>query len=835
MANTIITKNSSTASAVPTSGDLVQGELAVNVTDKRLFTEDSGGTVVELGVNPTSITTGNLTATGTTTLAGASTSADITFGDNAKAIFGAGSDLQIYHDGSNSIIDDVGTGDLYILGTNIHIRNRDAAPDEDMAYFGADGTAKLYYDGAKKIETTSTGIDVTGNATFGDNDKAIFGAGSDLQIYHDGSASYIAETGTGPLNIQMESTSTAIGSGTALINFLAKTGASLHTAANLSIHQPATTEGVGDFRFSVGDGAGVLTEALRVNSTGIDVTGTVVADGLTVDGTISVSTASDVPVVIASTDSSANLAIADSVGSIGLKNYNGRLDIQVDGDAGTYTNQRRSASFSTNGDISFYEDTGTTAKFFWDASAESLGIGTTTHYDGSTKLTVAGRINISNGTAIGSMNYGGGSVVNMGSLSNHPLQLTTNNTTRMVIDTSGNVGIGADSPETKLHLYQPSGGTGFQITRSTTLAAGAALYLSVDSTSARVSGYGNLAFYTAAIGGSASERLRIDSSGNLLVGTTSAASPNTQKMVIKYQSTVGTVNSHLALVGDSATNGQGPQILFSESGDGQNFAGGTIGFVRTGSNSIGDLVFGTRESAGDSTTVATERVRITSAGDLLVNKDTGSNHTILKDVAVGSIILGISNIGQNTAMFYATDATGNSVANTGIIVRKVSATGRSINAAGTINASGADYAEYMTKAGDFAIAKGDVAGVNAEGKLTNIFADAVSFVVKSTDPSYVGGDVWFTEEKPEDESLVADWENRLEQARLTVDRIAFAGQVPVNVLGATAGQYIVPVNDNGSIKGQAVSNPTFEQYQSAVGKVIAVETDGRARIIVKVA
>ena len=64
MANTIITKNSATATAVPTAGQLVQGELAVNVTDKRLFTENSGGTVVELGVNPTSITTGNLTATG---------------------------------------------------------------------------------------------------------------------------------------------------------------------------------------------------------------------------------------------------------------------------------------------------------------------------------------------------------------------------------------------------------------------------------------------------------------------------------------------------------------------------------------------------------------------------------------------------------------------------------------------------------------------------------------------------------------------------------------------------------------------------------------------------
>jgi len=55
------------------------------------------------------------------------------------------------------------------------------------------------------------------------------------------------------------------------------------------------------------------------------------------------------------------------------------------------------------------------------------------------------------------------------------------------------------------------------------------------------------------------------------------------------------------------------------------------------------------------------------------------------------------------------------------------------------------------------------------------------------------------------------------------------------VFGATAGQYIIPVNDNGAIKGQAISNPTFEQYQNAVGKVIAIEADGRAKIIVKIA
>jgi len=205
-------------------------------------------------------------------------------------------------------------------------------------------------------------------------------------------------------------------------------------------------------------------------------------------------------------------------------------------------------------------------------------------------------------------------------------------------------------------------------------------------------------------------------------------------------------------------------------------------------------------------------------------------------------------VGTQQALYMAasgTVATTNpNGANTILGVYKDNGTNRSINAAGTVNASGADYAEYMTKSGDFTVAKGDVVGINAEGKLTNVFADAVSFIVKSTDPSYVGGDVWFTEQVPKDEAnnpkQAGDaeydaWASRLEAARQTVDRIAFAGQVPVNVTGATAGQYIIPVDDNGAIKGEAVSNPTFEQYQKAVGKVIAIEQDGRAKIIVKVA
>jgi hypothetical protein len=184
-----------------------------------------------------------------------------------------------------------------------------------------------------------------------------------------------------------------------------------------------------------------------------------------------------------------------------------------------------------------------------------------------------------------------------------------------------------------------------------------------------------------------------------------------------------------------------------------------------------------------------------------------------------------------------------------------------VNAAGTLNANGADYAEYMTKAGDFVFAKGDICGINAEGKLTNVFEESVSFAVKSTNPSFVGGDVWGNEENlgavaPEpvvqadeqsDEEFApikakydadkAAFDVVLEAARQKVDRIAFAGQVPVNLFGAAPGQYVVPVNDGGSIKAKAVeeSDMTIAMYMRSVGKIIAIEQDGRARIIVKVA
>jgi hypothetical protein len=97
------------------------------------------------------------------TKTGDSMTGNLSLGDNNKAIFGAGSDLQIYHDGTHSYISDVGTGYL-----NIKTSDRFAvksATGETMIEADANGTAKLYYDNSKKIQTTSTGVTVTQSGT----------------------------------------------------------------------------------------------------------------------------------------------------------------------------------------------------------------------------------------------------------------------------------------------------------------------------------------------------------------------------------------------------------------------------------------------------------------------------------------------------------------------------------------------------------------------------------------------------------------------------------------------------------------------------------------------
>ena len=113
----------------------------------------------------------NVDVTGTVTFDGGTTSADLNFGDNDKAIFGAGNDLQIYHDGTHSYVQDAGTGDLRISGNNVNIMN--GAATENYIVCTNNGSVAVKHDNATKLETSSTGVDVTGNVTMTSDDPTI--------------------------------------------------------------------------------------------------------------------------------------------------------------------------------------------------------------------------------------------------------------------------------------------------------------------------------------------------------------------------------------------------------------------------------------------------------------------------------------------------------------------------------------------------------------------------------------------------------------------------------------------------------------------------------------
>ncbi|WP_112383583.1 hypothetical protein [Sphingomonas carotinifaciens] len=197
----------------------------------------------------------------------------------------------------------------------------------------------------------------------------------------------------------------------------------------------------------------------------------------------------------------------------------------------------------------------------------------------------------------------------------------------------------------------------------------------------------------------------------------------------------------------------------------------------------------------------------------------------------------------------------------------------------------------LKAAGCGLIAKGDVCGVDRDGRLTKTWADAVSFVIKSTDPSLVGGDTWDADvgPKPEepgvepvepsmpappaedaDDATIDAWRDAMaayraqvasyqaaraewqkatdvyakalpawkaahEKARQCVDRIAFCGQVPANVSGEfEVGDYIIAAASGAGIKAVAVKadDMILLQYMRRIGKVWAVR-DGRAWIDVQ--
>ena len=426
----------------------------------------------------------------------------------------------------------------------------------------------------------------------------------------------------------------------------------------------------------------------------------------------------------------------------------------------------------------------------------------------------------------------------------------TSGTERLRIDSAGNMGLGV-SPiapgNTAFHIGETTSGDPVRLhmtTANTGHTTGDGFTLSIDGSSSAVNLIQRegapIQFYT-----NNSERMRVFGTGACLqINTnTTPTSGGFQLPQISIKQTAGNWTGGIHIESSSSTK----MGCIASTEDGLELSQS----YRSGTN-YGHILFRTS---------GTLRAKLLSNGYFQMgsgylgstgyHRFNGINDTQGNTFFVLSGYQGSGGSSGDTAIFNScnTGASTNSSAAAMRIFRNSSTT-RSINASGTINASGADYAEYMTKAGNFTLAKGDVCGVNSEGKLTNVFADAISFVVKSTDPSYVGGDKWhevagvepggYDDTRTEEEIAAAKvvYEEALESARKLVDRIAFSGQVPVNVTGATPGQHIIPTAaSDGSIEGtaKAEADLTMAEYMSSVGKVIAIEDDGRARIIVKVA
>mgnify|MGYP000247547518 CR=1 FL=1 len=173
-----VTANTTANAALPKAGGTMTGNLVMgtNLVDG-----------IDISARDAVLTSTTTTAGAALPKAGGTVTGNIIHNDNVKALFGTGSDLEIYHNASSSYIKDNGTGNLHIStnGASVILQT---SQGEKMVEGVKDGAANLYHNNAKKLETTATGVTVTG---------AIAGAtnlGKVLQCLHYSSTSSTSAT-----------------------------------------------------------------------------------------------------------------------------------------------------------------------------------------------------------------------------------------------------------------------------------------------------------------------------------------------------------------------------------------------------------------------------------------------------------------------------------------------------------------------------------------------------------------------------------------------------------------------------------------------------------------
>ena len=601
----------------------------------------------------------------------ASNGNDILFADSDKAIFGASSDLQIYHDGTSSYIVNT-TNDLVIQDdTRIRLRTpslliNNGADTENLLTATENGAVTLYYDNAAKIATTSTGIDVTGTITsdgltLGDNTTSeipiYFNSSStDFSVGANGNNFILAQT-TGDLDTNQLLTVTSSGS--------VGIGTSSPTA-NRKLHIVSTAQNQAKFERSgaatshiefddstttnqpsmggVGDDLTfntAFTERVRIDSSGnFGINETSPLGKLHVksaDSGASADGGADELVIEGSSDS--GLSILS-----GASNY-GNILFSDSGDAAAgrirYEHDNNALNFGTNGS--------------WDRfyinSAGNVGISNTSL---NANLHI-GSSNATGNTTNPALQIGGSSTYRLGMYTSTEgavienkngddgiqFKVKTNgevmrivggavgiNTTAPFSDLSVNVGANAPSSSGNmasegLTIHNTSGGRAIQLGVN---ESGAYNYIQssyVNNANVAV----NLAFFTGA-----SERLRIDTSGNLLVNRTSTL--NNAQTSIKGASGKQVLTLQTTTDGNSLIQGfnSSDTLAFQVTGGGGLYASGNVG-IGTSSPSSKLHV---KSSNRDMITVH----RDSSNGDAGIQfKNNSGNLTTLVSQALGDFVI----------------------------------------------------------------------------------------------------------------------------------------------------------------------------------------------------
>ena len=549
---------------------------------------------------------------------------NIELADNSKIKFGTGDDLEILHNGANSYITNF-TGDLYILNHNddkdilLQTDNGSGGTTTYVLCDGSTGSTKLNYLGSEKLQTKSDGILVQGEVQ---SDSLDVNGAADIAgtltsnrvvIRDDGSASpllAIRADDAGPwamiIGNDTYSTSTAhglafyqsdngnftqrlIGDG-AWENFYLQqhNGSTANTAIHLDTNRAV------NLRYQD-------SNKLTTKSDGIDVTGEVQCDSLDVGG----------PANILTTEIDAFRVGRTGVGYGANIERSGLIQLGTNLTTGS---ESVNIELNPSGSATFNG---------------SVGIGSSPSYQFHVSNSSASGLGVFTRTS-GASTYieGAASSGTLGTVGSHPLNFTTNSTTAITIDTSQNIGIGTTAPGTKLEVRDTTvDGTPFKITGANnygysfrSLAAGgingARLDLHIGSSAGAYS-------FT----NSSSELLRIDSSGRLMLGTTTEGNADADDFTV-----AGSANTGITIRSGASSSGN---IFFSDATSGNGEWDGYLQY-RQGDRAF---VFATANTA---------RLRITSAGDIFaktIDARIGSD--------VGAVEYGTST--NNSVRFYQND------------------------------------------------------------------------------------------------------------------------------------------------------------------------------------